>query len=100
MTMTPDRARSLLAEIQARLEAQAPAQEASAGGGDAVAHRLAVATEERRVFNLRRVRLALERLAAGEFGYCQSCGEDIAPERIEADPLAPTCGGCAAQRAL
>jgi DnaK suppressor protein len=38
---------------------------------------------------------ALERLAAGTYGTCVRCGQQIAPARLEARPAAPTCIGCA-----
>lgn len=41
------------------------------------------------------IRCALERLAAGVFGACLRCGEAIAVERLEANPLAPVCAPCA-----
>ena len=39
---------------------------------------------------------ARERLAAGTYGVCKSCGRPIAPERLEARPEARTCVACAA----
>ena len=39
---------------------------------------------------------ARERLAAGTYGVCESCGRPIAPERLEARPEARTCVACAA----
>jgi RNA polymerase-binding transcription factor DksA len=38
---------------------------------------------------------ALQRLAAGSYGRCVSCGADISPERLDARPAAPTCITCA-----
>jgi RNA polymerase-binding transcription factor DksA len=48
-----------------------------------------------------RVRLAdleqaLERLDAGVYGTCESCGRPIPPERLAARPTARTCVGCSA----
>lgn len=34
---------------------------------------------------------ALEKLEAGEFGVCEVGGEDIEPDRLEANPSARTC---------
>jgi RNA polymerase-binding protein DksA len=34
---------------------------------------------------------ALARIAAGTYGICDMCGKPIAPERMEANPLATLC---------
>lgn len=44
---------------------------------------------------LRRIDAALERYAAGEYGICVKCGDDIAPERLDAVPETPFCATCA-----
>jgi len=49
----------------------------------------------RRRIELDRIAAALDRLEAGEYGCCVTCGEDIAPARLEADPAIPTCVECA-----
>lgn len=41
------------------------------------------------------VRSALARLEAGTYGQCEQCGKAIAPERLEARPIARTCITCA-----
>jgi RNA polymerase-binding protein DksA len=38
---------------------------------------------------------ALNRITRGTFGYCESCGQDIGHERLEAIPYARYCIGCA-----
>jgi RNA polymerase-binding transcription factor DksA len=38
---------------------------------------------------------ALEQLAAGSYGACESCGQPIAAERLAARPAARTCIACA-----
>ncbi len=43
---------------------------------------------------LQRVREALERLDAGEYGYCAECGGEIAEGRLRALPFAVRCRGC------
>ncbi|MGZ4359506.1 MAG: TraR/DksA family transcriptional regulator [Gaiellaceae bacterium] len=40
---------------------------------------------------------ALERMDSGEYGRCQSCGCEIAPERLEAVPWARLCIDCKRQ---
>ncbi len=41
---------------------------------------------------------ALERVAAGTYGWCERCGAPIGAERLQARPDARTCIGCAARR--
>jgi RNA polymerase-binding protein DksA len=38
---------------------------------------------------------AIARIDAGTYGRCITCGEDIAPQRLEALPYATTCIKCA-----
>ena len=45
--------------------------------------------------NLRDLDLALEKLAAGSYAVCESCGGTIPPERLEALPAARRCFDCA-----
>lgn len=56
---------------------------------------MALATEERRKAELARVKAALERIDSDEFGYCDVCGEEIAPARLENNPAVTSCIGCA-----
>lgn len=37
---------------------------------------------------------ALARIAAGDYGCCIDCGDDIAPERLSANPAAARCTDC------
>jgi len=41
---------------------------------------------------------ALVKLEAGTYGHCESCGEDIAEDRLEAMPAARLCMACASKR--
>ena len=41
---------------------------------------------------------ALVRVDAGSYGVCESCGQDIAPERLAARPSATLCITCASRR--
>lgn len=59
---------------------------------------MAQESERRRQLQLQRIDAALQRLADGDYGYCVSCGEDIAPARLKLDPAVPTCIACAAAR--
>ena len=54
-----------------------------------------LALRDRERAQLRQVEDALERLAAGTFGACRSCGRPIAAQRLEAIPWAATCIDCA-----
>ncbi len=56
---------------------------------------MAKATQARRNQMKQRIQAALIRLGEGEFGYCLTCGEDIATKRLDLDPTALTCVACA-----
>lgn len=43
----------------------------------------------------RRITAALGRMAKGEYGICQTCGDDIAEERLDLIPETPFCRKCA-----
>jgi len=58
---------------------------------------MAMATLKRRQNDLVRITQALERLESDEYGYCDECGEDILPQRLEVDPLATRCTRCASR---
>ncbi|MGZ6267054.1 MAG: TraR/DksA family transcriptional regulator [Candidatus Limnocylindrales bacterium] len=49
---------------------------------------------EREEQHLAQIEAALERIEAGTFGQCQTCGKPIAPERLEAIPWAIDCVDC------
>lgn len=56
---------------------------------------MAQAEKARRAVLAIRFKAALERLEDGEFGYCAECGDQIPTARLEIDPTAPLCVGCA-----
>lgn len=56
---------------------------------------MAQATERQRAAELAKIQAALTRIAEGEYGYCVACGEEIAERRLEIDPAASHCIGCA-----
>jgi DnaK suppressor protein len=56
---------------------------------------MAKATQARRDAQRRGLRAAKARLEDGEFGYCEDCGEEISPKRLELDPTVPRCINCA-----
>lgn len=59
---------------------------------------MAIEAQRRRELQLRRTDLALARIAAGEYGICLGCDEDIDPRRLEIDPTATLCIACASQQ--
>jgi DnaK suppressor protein len=59
------------------------------------AQAMAKANERQRQIELSRIEAALRRIAEDEYGYCQKCGEEIAPQRLKANPAAAFCVDCA-----
>jgi len=43
---------------------------------------------------IKKIKNALERIEEGSFGICESCGEDIAIERLKARPVTTQCIDC------
>lgn len=109
MTMDPIAARQRLLELKAELIAL------SKGGGEdrkpvtldqqsvgrlsrldsMQVQAMAKAADSRRAMEIRRIDAALKRIDAGEYGWCVECGDEIAPKRLDSDPAAPRCAGCA-----
>ena len=56
---------------------------------------IALAAERNRERELQRIKSALLKLDQGDYGYCVTCGEDIAEKRLRVDPAIPTCVDCA-----
>ncbi len=56
---------------------------------------MAKASHVRRQTLKTRFEAALRRMDAGEFGYCEDCGDDIAQARLALDPAATRCISCA-----
>jgi DnaK suppressor protein len=66
---------------------------------DAMQQQSMVAANRRAALTRRRqVEAALARIAEGEYGACQSCGEEIGLPRLEAAPEAPFCIACQGRR--
>jgi len=57
-------------------------------------HEMAKDAQRRRQERLTALRAALERMDDGTFGLCANCGQEIASERLEAQPEAQICGQC------
>jgi len=43
---------------------------------------------------IKKIKEALERIEEGEFGVCESCGEEIEVKRLEARPVTTLCIQC------
>ena len=56
---------------------------------------MALAEERMRNQEIERIKGALMRIDSGDFGYCLTCGEEIAPKRLAVDPTSATCIRCA-----
>ncbi len=61
---------------------------------------MSLESERRRTLQLSRIRAAIKRIEDGEFGYCSTCGDPIAPKRLEVDPAAHLCIACASAAEL
>ncbi len=59
--------------------------------GDEVLERLGESGQA----EITRITSALKRMSDGTYGYCQVCGEEIAPARLEVLPDTPMCTKCA-----
>lgn len=49
---------------------------------------------------LAQIKLALARIETGDYGSCESCGDDINPERLNIMPYSSLCIKCAEANAL
>lgn len=56
---------------------------------------MAQETQRRRSQERSRIAAALKRIAEDEYGWCGGCGEAISPKRLDVDPMAVMCAGCA-----
>ncbi len=56
---------------------------------------MAEEVKRRRDNELSRIRAALQRIEEDEYGYCLSCGDDIAEKRLILDPSISLCSKCA-----
>ena len=59
---------------------------------------MAQASERRHQLELQRLAGALSRLCETDYGYCLTCGEAIGLPRLNVDPCATQCFGCALVR--
>ena len=56
---------------------------------------MAAAQSRRRAGRLKAIDAALKRIDEDEFGWCDQCGEEIAPGRLALDPTVMRCVACA-----
>ena len=56
---------------------------------------MAQETMRRRALELKRIEAALARIEEDEYGWCATCGDEIAAARLDLDPMATLCAGCA-----
>jgi DnaK suppressor protein len=86
--------REELAQLDERLEAKG---DYGLGRGDPLIVRweLNLALREDIEQRVRQLEDALERLKEGNYGVCESCGQPIAPERLEILPRTQLCVNCA-----
>ncbi|MEZ5810686.1 MAG: TraR/DksA C4-type zinc finger protein [Rhizobiaceae bacterium] len=109
MTIDTDRAHQRLVAKKAELEefsqlsadARAPVELDQQAVGrlsrmDALQNQaMQQAAERARKRDLVRIEMAERRLAAGDYGYCGECGEEIPDGRLKIDPMAERCVRCA-----
>ena len=62
------------------------------------AQAMSIETGRRRRQKLLQIDAALKRIEADDYGFCQECGEDIAPARLEVDPTVLHCISCASAK--
>lgn len=60
--------------------------------------RLTSRLKERDRQKIREIDAALDRMAAGTYGKCERCGQEIRIDRLHALPTTTLCIGCAAAR--
>ena len=46
---------------------------------------------------LQEITAALKKIGSGDYGYCESCGDEIAVKRLEIDPTARYCITCSSK---
>jgi RNA polymerase-binding transcription factor DksA len=83
-----------LAQLDGRLESKG---DYGLGRGDPLIVRweLDLALREKMEEKVAQLEEALARLAEGDYGICESCGQPIDPERLEALPDTLLCINCA-----
>ncbi len=62
------------------------------------AQAMSVESQRRRKVELVRIDAAVKRIAADEYGHCLDCDNEIPAKRLDFDPAATLCVGCAQKR--
>ena len=96
-----DETRARVAELAKKPElgeAQGFGKRIGDGTTEAVERLNSVGTANSIAVTLADVERALEKLGEGTYGICDSCGEPIGEERLEAIPWATLCISCARVR--
>ena len=97
--MLHDRQREMQGVLQRRVR-RLPSDEPAEGLDETehaeadIQEHIEVALIQMKGQTLGRVREALARLDAGEYGYCAECGGEIAERRLRALPFAVRCTSC------
>lgn len=84
-----------LREIEAELDAPHTKDwddQAIEREGDEVMERMGTTGQA----EIRKIQAALQRMDAGEYGFCVDCGDTISDERLDVLPYTPFCKKCAA----
>lgn len=63
-----------------------------------LSNNLSIHLHERSMKALFEIDKALNKIAQGTYGECESCGDTIHPKRLQARPLAPLCISCMEER--
>jgi len=64
------------------------------------ARRLELNRIEHDKLHLRKLKAALKRINEGDFGYCESCGDEIAEKHLQARPESRFCVECQSTKEL
>lgn len=102
LTMRREQLEARLADLQGRLagiEAELDSHNAAdweelatEREGDEVLEGMGLSGQQ----EIRMIEAALQRIAAGEYGYCVKCGAKIGAARLDVLPFTPFCRDCAA----
>jgi len=101
--MLLDRQQELQSELRSRMEdiraAGPPAVQRLGEDADADAHQeVELAMLQIKAETLKRIDAALERIEAGAYGDCVTCGDEIPKNRLKALPFAVRCTACEHER--
>jgi len=84
-----------LDDVEQRLEKNRPDFGLGRGGSQIYEWEMSLARRDSLRKKLERLREALERIDAGQYGICIHCGHPISPERLALLPSTKLCAKCA-----